>query len=161
MPINPRNFIFVILANFGVQYLAGRYLIIFDTIPDLNLLLVLYLSFHFVDATGLMAAFALGIFHDLVFRYQLGSHSLVYVAIAYLANRAVPGRFELTPAKSFILCFYFAFLFAIGYEMLLPPAWGAGIFWKHSLFAFYSSAWSLPAFFLYELGFQQTREPVF
>lgn len=152
MSINPRNFILVVLVNFGVQYLALRYLRVFDIAPDLTLLFVLYLNLSLADIAGLITAFALGLYQDILFHATIGSHSIVYLLAAYIANRLLAEKTELTVSNVFLFSVYFSLLFSIVYQALSGPAWGTTLFWKPITFSVYNGLWSLPAFYLYRRG---------
>ena len=149
-----RTFLFVVLANFGVQYLAFRYLRIFGIAPDLTLLFVLFLNLSFSGVVGLMSALALGLYQDVLFRSTIGGHSIVYLIIAYIVNRFLAERTEIGTCTTFCYSIYFSLLFSIVYQAICAPAWGISLLWKPIVFSAYNGLWSLPAFYLYqkELG---------
>ena len=149
LTLNLRSFIAVVLVNFAVQYLAFRYFRIFDIAPDLTLLFVLYLNLSFSGITGLIAAFALGLYQDIFFHAVIGGHSIAYLLVAYVANRLLAEKIELSVFRTLLFAVYFSLLCAITYQALSAPAWGITLFWKPIIFSVYNGAWSLPAFYLY------------
>lgn len=152
MFINARNFILVLLANFGFQYLSFKHLRIFDIAPDFTLLFIVFYSASTTEATCLLAAFGLGLCQDLLLRSPLGGHSLGYLIVAYIASRLLAGRIDLKIKNTFLTAVYFAFLFSLIYENLVPPVWGANLLWKPAVFSLYSGLWSVPAFYFYRKG---------
>ena len=146
---NLRNFLIVVLVNFGVQYLAFRYLRIFGIAPDLTLLFVLFLSLSFSGIVGLMSALALGLYQDLLFHSTIGGHSIIYLMVAYVANRFLAERTEINTSSTLLYSTYFSLLFSIVYQAICAPAWGITLLWKPIVFSAYNGLWSLPAFYLY------------
>ena len=146
---NLRSFLFVVLVNFGVQYLAFRYLRILGIAPDLTLLFVLFLNLSFSGVVGLMSALALGLYQDVLFRSTIGGHSIVYLLVAYLASRFLAERAELNTSTTLLYSTYFSLLFSIVYQAICAPAWGMTLLWIPITFSIYNSLWSLPAFYLY------------
>jgi len=149
LSINLRNFLVVVLVNFGVQYLAFRYLRIFGIAPDLTLLFVLFLSLFFSNAIGLMSALALGLYQDILFHSTIGGHSIAYLIVAYVSSRFMAERTELNTSNILLCSIYFSLLFSIVYQTICAPAWGITLFWKPIAFSVYNSLWSLPVFYLY------------
>jgi rod shape-determining protein MreD len=147
--LNLRNFLVVVLVNFGVQYLAFRYLRIFGIAPDLTLLFVLFLSFSFSGIIGLMSALALGLYQDILFHSTIGGHSIVYLMVAYIVNRFLSERTEINTSSILLYSTYFSLLFSIVYQAVCAPDWGVTMFWKPIVFSAYNSLWALPAFYLY------------
>ena len=146
---NLRNFIVVVLVNFGVQYLAFRYFRIFGIAPDLTLLFVLFLNLSFSGVIGLMSALALGLYQDILFHSTIGGHSIVYLIIAYIANRFLAERTEINTSATLLYSTYFSLLFSIVYQTICAPAWGITLLWKPITFSIYNSLWFLPAFYFY------------
>ena len=146
---NLRNFIVVVLVNFGVQYLAFRYLRIFGIAPDLTLLFVLFLSLSFSGIIGLMSALALGLYQDILFHSTIGGHSIVYLIVAYVANRFLAERTAINTSTTLLYSTYFSLLFSVVYQAICAPALGITLIWKPIVFSIYNSLWSLPAFYLY------------
>jgi len=152
LPINLLHFILVILTNFGLQFIAFRYLRIFDIAPDLTLLFVLYLSLSTTGVTGLLAAFGLGLYQDILFRSSVGGRSAVYLLVSYLAGKLVSERFEPAPLYILLSSIYFSLLFSITYQAVFTPAWGSALFWKPVIFSLYNGVFSLPVFHFYRRG---------
>jgi len=150
--INPRNLVLVLLLNFGVQCLVFKYLRFLDITPDLTLLFVLYLNLFYPETTGLLTAFALGLYQDLLFRSPVGSHSLIYLLVAYLANKFFGKKAILTVRSTFFFPLFFSLFFSFGYQLLSLPAWGPNLFWKPVIFSLYNGIWAMPAFYLYHRG---------
>jgi len=152
LPINPVNFILVVLVNFGFQFLAFKYLRILNIAPDVTLLLIIYLSLSITSLTGLLAASGLGLCQELLLRSAPGGCSAGYLVVAYLAGRLVAMRFKPSLFCYFLFSLYFSFLFSVTYQTILAPAWGAVLFWKPAIFSLYNGLLSLPAFYLYQQG---------
>jgi len=148
--LNLRNFLVVVLVNFGVQYLAFRYLRIFGIAPDLTLLFVLFLSLSFSGIIGLLSALALGLYQDILFHSTIGGHSIVYLLVAYLASRFLAEKTEINISATLLYSTYFSLLFSIVYQTICAPTWGIILVWKPIAFSAYNSLWSLPAFYLYQ-----------
>ena len=139
----------MVLANFGVQYLAFRYLRIFGIAPDLTLLFILFLSLSFSGIIGLISALALGLYQDLLFHSTIGGHSIIYLMVAYVANRFLAERTELSTPILLLYSTYFSLFFSIVYQAICAPAWSVTLLWKPIIFSAYNGLWSLPAFYLY------------
>ncbi len=149
-PLNLRAFLVVALVNFGVQYLALRYLRIFGIAPDLTLLFILFLSLSSSGIISLMSALALGLYQDILFHSTIGGHSIVYLLVAYLASRFLAEKTAFNIAAVLLYSVYFSLLFSIVYQTICAPAWGLALFWKPITFSAYNGLWSLPAFYLYQ-----------
>jgi len=149
LSINLRTFLVVVLVNFGVQYLAFRYLRIFGIAPDLTLLFVLFLNLSFSGIIGLLSALALGLYQDILFHSTIGGHSIVYLMVAYVASRFLTEKTELNISAVLLYSVYFSLLFSIVYQAICAPAWGITLLWKPIVFAAYNGLWSLPAFYFY------------
>ena len=139
----------MVLINFAVQYLAFRYLRVLGIAPDLTLLFIIYLNLSLTGITGLITAFALGLYQDIFFHTTIGGHSIVYLLVAYVASRFLTGKAELNASNILLRSVYFSLLFSIVYQALSAPAWGITLFWKPVIFSVYNGIWSLPAFYLY------------
>jgi len=150
---NLRTFLVVIIVNFGVQYLAFRYLKIFGIAPDLTLLFVLFLNLSFSGIIGLMSALALGLYQDILFHSTIGGHSIVYLIIAYVVSRFLAERTEINTSSALLYSTYFSLLFSTVYQAICAPAWGINLLWKPIVFSAYNGLWSLPAFYLYRREF--------
>ena len=149
-PLNLRAFLVVVLVNFGVQYLAFRYLRIFGIAPDLTLLFVLFLSLSFSGIISLLGALALGLYQDILFRSTIGGHSIAYLLVAYLASRFLAEKTEFNISAVLLCSVYFSLFFSIVYQTICAPAWGITLLWKPLAFSAYNGLWSLPAFYLYQ-----------
>jgi len=101
----------VALVNFGVQYLALRYLRIFGIAPDLTLLFILFLSLSSSGIISLMSALALGLYQDILFHSTIGGHSIVYLLVAYLASRFLAEKMEFNIAAVLLYSVYFSLFF--------------------------------------------------
>ncbi|MFH2068249.1 MAG: rod shape-determining protein MreD [Candidatus Omnitrophota bacterium] len=148
--LNQRSFLVVVLVNFGIQYLAFRYLRIFGIAPNLTLLLVLFLSLSFPGTIGLISALALGLYQDILFNSTIGGHSIVYLLVAYIASRFLAEKTEFNTSTTLLYSVYFSFFFSVVYQTICAPAWGITLLWKPIAFSIYNSLWSLPAFYLYQ-----------
>jgi len=96
-----------------------------------------------------MSALALGLYQDILFHSTIGGHSIVYLIVAYLANRFLAERTEINTSSALLYSTYFSLLFSIVYQAICAPAWGIALLWKPIAFSAYNSLWSLPAFYLY------------
>ncbi|MFH0796797.1 MAG: rod shape-determining protein MreD [Candidatus Omnitrophota bacterium] len=150
--LNPRNLVLVLLLNFGVQYLAFKYLRFLNITPDLTLIFIIYLNLFYPETTSLLVAFSLGLYQDLFFRSPVGSHSLIYLLAAYLANKFSGKKIRLTVRSTFFFSLFFSLFFSFGYQMLSLPVWGPNLFWKPVIFSLYNGIWAMPAFYLYHRG---------
>ncbi len=140
------------LANAAAQFIAARYLRTSNIVPDFTLLFIVYTAIFVGGSAGLLTAFVFGFYQDLLFRSPAGGHAIIYLVIAYLANRLFSSKVAMQPRNSFILTGVFSFCFAMLYRSLLPPAWTNPIFLKPLLFSLLNGVLSIPAFALYHRG---------
>lgn len=154
MSISRRGFYLVTLFTFAAQYLLHRHLRLFDILPDLLLIYVIFYNLVAPGAAGLVTAFAAGIFQDFLLYAAMGGHSLIYLVTAYLSGRVLAGRVSPAGWAAFLAPAYFSFLSALLYQLIMNPAWSAPLPGRALLFGLFNGICGIPAFAIYRLGLQ-------
>lgn len=148
MSINRRGFFLATLLVFFAQYLLHRHLRLFDILPDLVLIHVIFVNLSVPGAPGLATAFLSGFYQDFLLRAAPGGNSIVYLAVAYLAGRFQPEGRRFTIPTVFLACAGFSFLAALLHQFIgeIPPSGAPHLFWKPLFFALVNACAALPVF---------------